>query len=248
MTHRIETLAEGVTLYLGDCRDVLPALGKVDAVVTDPPYGVGLTRKTNDFRDSRHFDDGASLQASVTYEDTPEHVERLIREAIEPALELAGRGAIFTGVRMLLSYPAPASIGAVYVPNGAGRDRWGFGCCQPILYYGKCPYLAAGKGSRPNSFSDNQPGETGIDHPCPKPVAWMRWLVNRATLVGEAILDPFMGSGTTGVAAVKLGRKFIGIEIEPKYFDIACRRIEAALRQPDLFIDAPRPMKQEALL
>jgi DNA modification methylase len=65
---------------------------------------------------------------------------------------------------------------------------------------------------------------------------------------GQTILDPFMGSGTTGVAAVKLGRKFIGIEIEPKYFDIACRRIADALARPELFIEPPKPAKQESFL
>jgi site-specific DNA-methyltransferase (adenine-specific)/modification methylase len=84
-------------------------------------------------------------------------------------------------------------------------------------------------------------------HPTQKPVALMRFCIER---LGEAeiILDPFMGSGTTGVAAVQLGRKFIGIEIESKYFDIACRRIQAELDAPDLFIEAPKPAKQEAML
>ena len=76
----------------------------------------------------------------------------------------------------------------------------------------------------------------------------MKELVSLFTDVGKTILDPFMGSGTTGVACAKLGRKFIGIEIEPKYFDIACRRIEAAYAQPDMFVPAPQPAKQEALL
>lgn len=62
------------------------------------------------------------------------------------------------------------------------------------------------------------------------------------------VLDPFMGSGTTGVACAKLGRKFIGIEIEPKYFDIACKRIEQAYKQPDFFVERPKKQKQEALL
>ncbi len=83
-------------------------------------------------------------------------------------------------------------------------------------------------------------------HPTQKPIDLMRWCL--CLLVdARIILDPFMGSGTTGVAAVKLGRRFIGIEIEPKYFDIACRRISEALKQPDLFIEKPKPAKQEAL-
>jgi site-specific DNA-methyltransferase (adenine-specific) len=73
------------------------------------------------------------------------------------------------------------------------------------------------------------------------------WLVSRAAEHGRTICDPFMGSGTTGVAAVKLGRKFIGIEIEPKYFDIAVRRIAEATRQGDMFIEKPKPAVQEAM-
>ena len=226
------------TLILGDCRDVMPTLGRVDAVVTDPPYGVGLTVKTNDFRDSANFDKGASLAASVTYADEEQEVRELIGAAIPLALKLAGRAAIFSGNRLLQSYPKATSFGCVFVPNGAGRDPWGFGCFNPIIYYGKDPYLATGKGSRPNSFSDNQPGDAGVDHPCPKPVRWMKWLVNRASLEGETVLDPFMGSGTTGIACWQLGRKFVGIEIEPRYFDLACRRIEDAQRQSDMFVGA----------
>ena len=84
--------------------------------------------------------------------------------------------------------------------------------------------------------------------PCPKPVAWMRWAISRGSRVNETILDPFMGSGTTGVAAVKLGRKFIGIEIEERYFSIACRRISDALKQPDMFIDPPKVAEQMLLI
>jgi DNA modification methylase len=88
--------------------------------------------------------------------------------------------------------------------------------------------------------------QDGKEHPTQKPLEVMRWCIRQLPPPGLRILDPFMGSGTTGVAAVKLGRKFIGIEIEPKYFDIACRRISEALKQPDMFIESPKPAKQEA--
>ena len=94
-----------------------------------------------------------------------------------------------------------------------------------------------------DSFRYGQPGK--VDHPTQKPLATITPLLTVSTLRGETILDPFMGSGTTGVAAVKLGRKFIGIEIEPKYFDIAVRRIQAALDAPDMFVERPKPAKQE---
>ena len=83
--------------------------------------------------------------------------------------------------------------------------------------------------------------EPGFGHPSPKPVVVMDWLVREVSREGDTILDPFMGSGTTGVACVKLGRKFIGIEIDEGYFDIACSRIEKAYAQPDFFVSAPAP-------
>lgn len=245
---KCETLAEGVTLYLGDCREVLPTLGKVDAVVTDPPYGIGLETKTSDFRGSRYFDGGQSLQASKLYEDDPALIRVLIRQVMPLALATSQRALVFSGPAMLWEYPEPASIGSVFTPNGAGRTAWGFQCTHPVLFYGKDPYLQDGKGGRPNSHRDEQPNNEKIDHPCPKPVAWMRWAVMRASRLSETILDPFMGSGTTGVAAVQLGRKFIGIEIEERYFTIACKRIEKALAQGDMFVERPKPAKQDSML
>lgn len=228
-------------LYCGDAREIVPALDGYDVLLTDPPYGVGLTRKSNDFRDSKFFDDGASLQASSLYCDDPDYVESLIEAVIKPALAKAKRGAIFPGTRMMFSYPRPSSVGTVFMPNGAGYDAWGFGCNFPILYYGRCPYMASGRGCRPNSFRDEQPGERGIDHPCPKPLKWMLWTVNRVSLAGETILDPFFGSGTCAVACARLGRSFLGVEENQQYFDDACERIEKAYRQRDLFIEEPKP-------
>ena len=243
MHERIEQIGDA-TLYLGDCLEILPTLGKVDAVVTDPPYGVNLTAKT-----TKHN----RIKASKIYADNPDDVLPVVTTAVNLAMELAPCVLVTPGNRLLQAYPKAASIGTIFAPNGAGRDRWGFTCNNPILYYGSCPYLRRGLGSRPNGFYSAHPGmhitgENATDHPCPKPIAWMEWLVARASpRLGETILDPFMGSGTTGVACAKLGRKFIGIEIEPKYFDIACKRIEEAYKQPDMFIEQPKKAEQEEM-
>lgn len=235
---RIERIGDA-TLYLGDCREVLPTLAGVDAVVTDPPYGIGLTQKTSDFRDSRFFDNGSSLKASKVYSDEPGEIRELIRSVIPLAIQKAQRAVVFCGPAMLWAYPEPASVGSVFTPNGAGRTAWGFQCTHPVLFYGKDPFLQDGLGGRPNSMRTEQPNIEKIDHPCPKPLAWMEWAIWRGSRVGETVLDPFMGSGTTGVACARLGRRFIGCEIEPRYFDIACRRIEAAYKQADLFVAPP---------
>lgn len=238
MAFREEILAEGVRLILGDCREVMasfPPCFRVNAVVSDPPYGVNLTANFN-YQDRQSY---------VSYDDTPDNVSKIVVPAILQGIAIADRAAVTTGVKNLHRYPTPTHIGAIYYPAGAGCNSWGFTCWQPIAYYGKDPY--GGKGSRPDSFESCEPTEKN-GHPCPKPIGQMLKIVERASLRGETILDPFMGSGTTGVAAVKLGRKFIGIEIEPKYFDIACKRISEALKQPDMFIEKPKPAKQEAFL
>jgi site-specific DNA-methyltransferase (adenine-specific) len=220
---------EGITIYHGDCREVLPTLDPVDALITDPPYGVNLTTKTSDFRDSANFDGGASLKASVLYGDDPDDIRRLIGEVMPVALSLAKRALIFPGTRMMWAYPEARAVGGVFTPSGAGRSSWGFQCVHPILFYGRDPFLEDGQGNRPNGFRTEQPNLERIDHPCPKPLSWMRWCVSRGTREGETILDPFMGSGTTLRAAKDLGRQAIGIEIEERYCEIAARRLQQSV-------------------
>lgn len=234
MSPRIETIGDA-TLYLGDCREILPTLGKVDAVVTDPPYGVRLG------------EDGPTSigkTAYASFEDTPENVRAVCVPVVEDCIRLFGRVVLTPGARNFRAYPEPTELGSIFNPAGAGFSRWGFTTSQPILYYGKDPH---GQSKKPQSIQSTETSEKN-GHPCPKPIKLMEWMVDRASLAGQTILDPFMGSGTTGVACAKLGRKFIGIEIEPKYFDIACKRIDDAYKQPRLFAEpAPKP-KQEALL
>lgn len=220
-------------LYLGDCLEILPILGEVDVVITDPPYGVDLSGKKAKKRGG-----GATTidGGYASFNDTEDNIKINIIPRFEGALLLAGRAAITPGVRCMMLYPRPTDVGCFYSAAGTGMTSWGFSCSQPIFFYGKCPYLARGKGSRANSCGQTYPNdanETG--HPCAKPVRMMNWLVNRASWEDETVLDPFMGSGTTGVACMNLGRKFIGIEIEPKYFDISCERIEQAQKQGRLF-------------
>jgi DNA modification methylase len=218
-----------ISLHLGDCLDVLRSLpsGSVDAVITDPPYGVRFQGKNT--KHTRRKGDGyASLL------DDEEYVRSLVVPVIELCIEKFSRVIVTPGVRMMHMYPRADEIGGVYCPSGAGIGRWGFVCFHPILYYGKCPYTQRSMGSRPNSFSSTESSEKN-GHPCPKPIGWMRWLVNRASLPGMTVLDPFSGSGTTGVACIESGRQFIGIEIDPGYHAIAERRINAAQAKLSLF-------------
>jgi site-specific DNA-methyltransferase (adenine-specific) len=215
---------EAVIIYHGDCRNILPGLS-ADVAITDPPYGVGLVRKTSDYRNSRAFDAGESLKASRLYQDDPDYVRELVAEVMPLLLSRVSRALVFPGTRMLYAYPEPRAIGGVFTPNGAGHSPWGFQLVHPILYYGRDPFLEDGKGSRPNGFRTEQPNKERVDHPCPKPMSWMTWAVERASRPGETVLDPFAGSGTTLAAAKACGRKSIGIEIEERYCEIAAKRM-----------------------
>jgi site-specific DNA-methyltransferase (adenine-specific) len=214
----------GITIYHGDCREVLPYL-TADACVTDPPYGINLVTKTSDYTGSKYFDAGASLLASTLYSDEPSQIRELIQQVMPLLLGIIDRALVFCGPRMIWAYPEPAGIGCVFIPSGAGRSAWGFQYFQPILFYGKDPYLADGKGGQPNSFRTEQPNLEHFDHPCPKPISWMNWAVNRASRPGETVVDPFMGSGTTLRACKDRGRNAIGIEIEERYCEIAAKRL-----------------------
>lgn len=230
-------------LYLGDaqpiCDDVIP-LDAADAVICDPPYGVGLGRST----DKRKGEHGLGKDGYGSYDDTLENFRTVVVPIIRSSLIMTWRGAVFCN-HNLHELPKPDAIGGVYLPAAQGRHCWGFNSFSPIAYYGTAPNLQ--NGSRPSAISAVQPAEPN-GHPCPKPIGWMMWLVSHASVAGETVLDPFMGSGTTGVACVRQGRQFIGIEIDPVYFDIACRRIEKALAQPDLFIAQPAPKARQLQL
>ena len=216
-------------LLLGDCLDVLPTLpaASVDAVVTDPPYGVEIGVRKDKRRCTGHL--GKAAYAS--YDDTHDNLLSLIIPRLTVALSLATRGAVFSGPHVQ-DFPKAQAIGGIFVPNAVGRNRWGFTQFLPVLFYGTAPDL--NKGSRPTVLKSTALAEKN-GHPCPKPLDWMVWLVERTTRPGETVLDPFAGSGTTGVACLMTGRNFIGIEIDPTYHAIAERRLAAACKERALF-------------
>lgn len=208
-------------LVLGDAMDAIDEIDpeSVDVVITDPPYGVGFSGKA-----TKHT---KKTGVGYGFDDDVVYMKACILPVVEQCISRFSRVIVTPGVRNMWLYPAPTDMGAVFCPSGAGSGKWGFCCVHPILYYGDCPYLKDGKGSQPNSFSSTESAVKN-GHPCPKPVGWMRWLVNRTSREGETVLDPFMGSGTTGVACMRDGRNFIGVEINPKFHAIAERRIREA--------------------
>lgn len=225
------------TLYCGDCMEILPTLGKVDAVVTDPPYGIGLSAKH-----AKQRDGSVSVrEGCYSFDDTPEYINTVVVPVIRRCIGMVRRVTLTPGTRNMWSYPPADDVGCFYSASGTGMGKWGFTCMQPILYYGADPFLEHSLGCRSNSFGKIYPNDANeINHPCAKPIRMWAALVARATYDTDVILDPFMGSGTTGVACANLGRRFIGIEIDPRYFEIACKRIRGAYAQLKLPLEMPK--------
>lgn len=231
MANQEVTFLDGrIRLIEGDCREVLPTLGHVDALVTDPPYGIGEAGK--------NFASRGKLASADKYErsDWDDH----------PAFDAVADAMLATEYHIIFGgnyYPlSPTSCWLVWDKMGPAND---FADCE-------LAWTNLSKAVRRirflwNGFMRKERGIARV-HPTQKPVGVMEWCINHLPADAETVLDPFMGSGTTGVACVKLGRRFIGIEIERRYFDIACERIDEASRQKDLFIDiTPEPVKQDDL-
>jgi site-specific DNA-methyltransferase (adenine-specific) len=216
---RTETIAEGVTLYLGDCREILPTLGKVDAVVTDPPYGLA-----DRLHGGKHGEWSAHFETAPEWDKETAQGELIVSLAESPSIIWGGNYYDLPPVRGWLSWDKMQEHS-----SGHFEMAW----------------TNLDIPTRSFRYARAQLASEGKEHPTQKPVPLMLWCISFLP-ANATIVDPFMGSGSTGVAAVRLGRKFIGIEIEPKYFDIACRRITDATKQQDLFIEKPKPPKQES--
>lgn len=217
------------TLYLGDCLEILPTLDPVDAVVTDPPYGINGGRGGTSKKRGRGMYEGA-----FTHEDdTPEFIRTVAVPAINACISMSTAVILTPGNKNFCLYPQPDSFGSMYQPQSTGAQRWGWCDSQPIFYYGKSPVQGLRLEACTYRVTTND--DCDWDHPCPKPLSFIKKMVAKGSRIDDFVLDPFMGSGTTGVACMNLGRKFIGIEIEPKYFEIACERIENSQRQGRLF-------------
>ena len=210
-------------LYLGDCLEILPLLPKVDACITDPPYGIAKTWKGG--FSGKHGWGKAGADAGLRNEWDAEIPSDDLMALI---LAKADEQIIWGGNYFNLP---PSRCWLIW-----NKPERGFTLAEAELAWTNRDNVV-----RVFDCARSEPGRV---HPTQKPVALMVWCVEKTK--AATILDPFMGSGTTGVAAIQLGRNFIGIEREPKYFDIACRRIEQAYKQRPLF-EAEPPRQPEQL-
>ena len=197
---RVERIGDA-TLYLGDCLDILPTLPKVDAVITDPPYGIGISANPIRQKHERMAWDNKPVDGGL----------------LDACIGMAAQAIVWGG-----NYFDLPPQQCFFVWDKVQPEDFSLAMCE----------YAWTNLKGPAKLFKRHVVSYAKQHPTQKPEELMRWCVEKTM---GTVLDPFMGSGTTGVACAQLGRKFIGIEIEPKYFDIACERIDNAYRQQRLF-------------
>lgn len=215
-------------LIQADCRDVLPTLGRVDAVLADPPYGIGYAHGSGGGKLAK----STTLLAPILGDDQP----------FDPSPWLEGPAILWGGNHFADKLP-PSQAWLVWDKRCAdySNDQ-----ADTEMAWTNLDFPARMFRHVWNGMLRGKESKTPRVHPTQKPVALMEWCLGFLP-DAQTILDPFMGSGTTGVACVNLGRSFIGIELDPGYFDIAVKRITDAHKQADLFVSKPAPIVQERL-
>lgn len=237
---RVEHLAEGVTLYCGDCREIAPSLNPHDALVGDPPYGQDY--KVNTFYAGGTRENAVVQRNGKTLIVSPNVYQPIIgdKEPFDPApwISFAPEVLLWGAHKFADRLPPGGWLVWDKVPTGKIRDQgdgeaaW-INRDQPMRIYRLLwDGLCVGRGARHEVTAGQK-----RHHPSQKPEALMAWCLG--FIKGRSVIDPWMGAGSTGVAAVRLGKRFTGIELDPKYFDIARRRIADAVSRPDMFHESP---------
>jgi site-specific DNA-methyltransferase (adenine-specific) len=224
---RTEQLSDGVTLMLGDAREIVGMLTGVDAVITDPPYGINWKPRVN-HKDQVWVDD-------VQFDPSP--------------FLGIGRYHLFWGGQYFAASLPNAEGWLTWVKRPIATDFSGdqrtFSTTELAWRdWGKARFMChVWDGGKRAGDPDNRT----FCHPSQKPIELMDWCIRQLPSDARCVFDPFMGSGTTGIAAVRAGLNFIGSEIEQSYFDIACRRISDELKRPRLFTEAPAKPVQTSM-
>lgn len=227
MGDRVERIG-AATLYLGDCREISPTLERPAALISDPPYGMRANTDSRRFSGgNRERGDGVAWQAIVGDADP-----------FDPSPWLAASDRVVLWGSNHYAQRLPVGTTLVWIKKGA--HLWGSWLSDAEIAWmkgGHGVYCCEASFPPPVRIAEADLGTGLAAHPTQKPVQLMRWCIEKAKIpAGGAILDPYMGSGSTGVAAVRMGHPFVGIEIDQGYFDTARRRIEAAQRQSDMLI------------
>lgn len=230
------------TLYLGNCMELMRyGWPEVDHVITDPPYSANTHKMAKTNKGAGH---GRKL---VTFEAlTDDEFDKVMETCLSSCYEWVIATCDYKHAARFYEHPRFVRLGAWVKPNPMPQisgDRPGQGFETVLILHAGCVAKKWNRGGGSGVWT--VPVNSGSEVPTQKPLALVSALVSDFTTAGETILDPFMGSGTTGVAAALLGRSFHGIESDPRHFDIACRRIEQAYNQRPLFEAAPQPKPEQ---
>lgn len=205
MNYRRKEVIGNATLYLGDCAELLNEVGQYDATVTDPPYGIGFAAQPTKWQ----------RRAGQQPKDWDNSVATVVEFLPERGPCIIWGGNYYD------------------LPQTRGWLSWFKPDAPPSMAHFELAWTSLDRNARQLSVSIGETNPERVGHPTQKPLRLMKWCLT--FIEGRTVFDPFMGSGTTGVAAVLDQRAFVGIERDPTYFDIACRRIEDAQRQGNLF-------------
>ncbi len=236
---RKEELAEGIVLYQGDSFDVLPTLPVAELCLTDPPYGIGADKAAADAALSRIKAAGKSKAGRgwAYYGETSWDNRRPPKELFELILARS-KTQIIWGGNYFTDFLPPSMQWLVW---DKGQRDFSLADCE-------FAWTSQNKAARVFTFPRALALQDGKEHPTQKPIELMSWCLDQIKPKPKSVIDPFLGSGTTAISCVRRGIPFVGIEIDPGYFDIACRRIAAALKEPDLFVEPPKPAHQLSIL
>jgi len=254
MTYKRKEIIGDCTLYFGDCLAVMPTLGKVEHIISDPPYEKEAHKKDRRTQKSVKTGINVSLDFDMITEEIRDFItEWSVNNCNGWAMYFCQAEAVGNWRDSIEKFEGKYKRPMIWVKPDSTPQLNGqmpaIGYESIVLqscFKGHCSWNGGGKRGVFTHLTNNKDREG--THPTEKPISLMIELVKLFTNQDNMVFDPFMGSGTTGVACVKLGRKFIGIELNEKYFDIACKRIEEAYRQPDMFIEPPKKIIQETLL
>jgi len=246
MEYKRKEVIGNATLYLGDCLEILPSLPKADCAVTSPPYNLvrewtgGGPKSSMKSLEDRYEDWYEDSMLEEDYQSWQKSVVQALLDRCNGSVfynhkvryALKRRNAIYHPLDWLREFPIWCEI-VWDRTGGQGGNSGRYIVSHELIYQIGRPKIWRGSGCLMTVW--RFPPEHIDGHVCAFPAELPRRCISPTTLPDDLVLDPFMGSGTTGVACMQLGRKFIGIEIEKKYFDIACERIENAQRQKTMF-------------
>jgi DNA modification methylase len=230
---RKKIITEDIVIYNGDCREVLKQIDYAGFVfVTDPPYGINLG-KTNKKKDK--INKGWKPKSYNEYNDSLENFKELVPHTINKLLERCTKGIVFIDGTRIHYFPEPSDVSLILRPYSWGFSPLGWKTLDFFLFYGTVPNaFKDGKNNIAKHLTCTHDSTLKSKHPAAKCPKCLEIIIRKITNEDDLVIDPFMGGGATGIASVHANRKYIGIELDPKYYKVSEENIRIALKKPNL--------------